>query len=78
VNFVIAREAGMDIVLVLPSAAIDVVGDASVKHSRFAGQNVNVEVAHGKAGASLSMTSFTVDSMCGRSQRFGAISAEVF
>ena len=47
-NFVIAGESRIDVVLVLPSAAIDVVGDAGVKHSRFAGQNVNVEVAHGK------------------------------
>jgi hypothetical protein len=39
-------------VLVLPSAAIDVAGDASVKHSRFAGQDVNVEMAHRKAGPS--------------------------
>jgi hypothetical protein len=52
-NFVIARETGVDIVLVLPRTAVDVIGDASVKHARFAGQNVNVEMAHEKAGASL-------------------------
>jgi hypothetical protein len=52
-NFVLAREAGMHVILVFPSMAIDVVGDASLKHSRFAGQDVNVEMTHGKAGASL-------------------------
>ena len=43
----------MDVVLVLPGAAIDVVGDARVQNSRLAGEDVNVEIAHGKAGASL-------------------------
>src|SRR6266853_802825 len=50
VNFVIASESGIDIVLVVPSAAIDVVSDASVEYSRFAGQNVDVEMSHGTAG----------------------------
>jgi hypothetical protein len=36
-NSVISGEARIDVALVLPSAAIDVIGDASVKHPRFAG-----------------------------------------
>jgi hypothetical protein len=75
-NSVIPGAAGIDIVLVFPGTAIDVVGDASVEHSRLAGENVNVEMAHTTAGASLSMTTPTVNLTCGRSQRVGAIRSD--
>jgi hypothetical protein len=52
-NLVIPREARINVVLVLSGATIDVVSDASVKDSGFAGQDVNVKVAHVKAGPSL-------------------------
>jgi len=56
-NFVIASKPRMDVILVLPCASIDVIGDACVKDSRLAGHEVNVEVTHVKAGfASPSMT----------------------
>jgi len=48
-NSVIPSEAGVDIVLMLPGAPVEVVGDASLKHSRFAGEDVHVEMAHRKA-----------------------------
>ena len=52
-NFVIASKPWMDVILVLPCASIDVVGDACVKDSRLAGQEVTVEVTHGKLDASV-------------------------
>jgi hypothetical protein len=46
VNFVIASKAVMDVIFVFPRAAVDVVGDAGVEDTRFAGQDVNVEITH--------------------------------